>query len=116
MVFLNLLHSHTAAFLSESRKVLIDIIHNDDPGAPLDYTAFFSVAALKCEEVSLLLDGTVNQLYGFLFAANQQQNETYTFKDTMLQDDASDFIKAMLKEIKDHDDNMRILYFFHILI
>eukprot|EP00957_Ditylum_brightwellii_P160675 12232324-Ditylum_brightwellii.AAC.1 len=38
------------------------------------------------------------------FAANQQQNETYTFNDMMKQDDRKDFIMDMLDEIKVHED------------
>ena len=103
--FINPFHFDTSVFLTESRKSLLNIIQNDDASAPMHYTAFFSAAALKCEEVSVLFDGTLNKVHEFVFAANQQQNETYTFKDAMLQDDASDFIKAMLKEISDHESN-----------
>ncbi len=103
--FFHQFHSDTYAFLTTFQKSLIDIIKYDDPGSPMHYTAFFSAAALKCEEVSILFDGTLNKVYEFAFAANQQQNETYTFKDAMLQDDASDFIKAMIKEINDHESN-----------
>ena len=103
--FIHPLHFNTSAFLTESRESLLKIIRNDDAGAPMHYTAFFSAAALKCEDVSILFDGTLNKVYEFVFAANQQQNETYTFKDAMLQDDASDFIKAMIKEIGDHESN-----------
>ena len=38
-----------------------------------------------------------------LFAANQEQNETYTFKDVFLQPDKSDFILAMIKEVEAHE-------------
>eukprot|EP00957_Ditylum_brightwellii_P010828 820595-Ditylum_brightwellii.AAC.1 len=38
------------------------------------------------------------------FAANQQQNETYTFNDMTKQDDRKDFILAMLDEINVHED------------
>ena len=103
--FIHQFHSNTSTYLTESRESLLNIIKNDDAGAPMHYTAFFSAAALKCEEVSVLFDGTLNKVHEFAFAANQQQNETYTFKDAMLQDDASDFIKAMIKEISDHESN-----------
>ena len=52
-----------------------------------------------------LIDGTNNKIFEFAFAANQQQNETYTFKDAIKKDDSDDFIKAMVKEIKDHEEN-----------
>eukprot|EP00957_Ditylum_brightwellii_P098450 7500673-Ditylum_brightwellii.AAC.1 len=34
------------------------------------------------------------------FATNQQQNETYTFNDMMKQDDAKEFIAAILKKVE----------------
>ena len=48
------------------------------------------------------MDGSINKVHEFIFAANQQQNEAYTFKDALLQDDTADFIKALVKEIDDH--------------
>ena len=38
-----------------------------------------------------------------IFAANQEQNETYTFKDMMKQDDRGAFVEAMMKEVQDHE-------------
>ena len=85
---------------------LLDILHLDNLCAPIHYTAFFTAASNTCKELNLLFDGTINKVFEFAFAANEQQNETYTFKDAMLQDDSSDFIKAsMIKEISDHEDN-----------
>ena len=34
----------------------------------------------------------MNKVHEFVFAANQQQNETYRFKDAMMQNNASDFV------------------------
>eukprot|EP00957_Ditylum_brightwellii_P143225 10912720-Ditylum_brightwellii.AAC.1 len=48
-------------------------------------------------------DESVNLLHSMAFAANQQQNETYTFRDMMKQPDHKDFIMAMLKEIEVHE-------------
>ena len=94
-----------SAMLSNCRQHLLDIINLDYACAPIHYTAFFTAVANKCEELNLLFDGTINKVFEFAFAANQQQNETYTFKDAMLQDDIGDFIKAMVKEISDHEEN-----------
>jgi len=93
------------AMFSKCRQHLLDTIRLDDKCAPIHYTAFFTAAANKCEEVNRLFDGTINKVFEFVFAANQQQNETYTFKDAMLQDDSDAFIKAMVKEISDHEEN-----------
>eukprot|EP00957_Ditylum_brightwellii_P076158 5789350-Ditylum_brightwellii.AAC.1 len=37
------------------------------------------------------------------FAANQQQNETYTYKEMLKQPDFKDFVAAMLDEINAHE-------------
>ena len=66
-----------------------------------------SLLAVSCHVTvsSHLLDNTINNNQEFAFAANQQQNETYTFKDAMQQEDSSDFVKAMTKEIEAHENN-----------
>eukprot|EP00957_Ditylum_brightwellii_P076565 5819362-Ditylum_brightwellii.AAC.1 len=38
------------------------------------------------------------------FAANQQQNKTYTYMDMLKQPDCKDFIAAMLEEVSVHED------------
>ena len=38
-----------------------------------------------------------------VLAAGQTHNEVYTFKDMLKEDDRADFIKAMAKEIEDHE-------------
>jgi hypothetical protein len=52
---------------------------------------------------SRLMDNTFNHFPLFAFAAQAEQNEVYTFKEAMKQDDAKDFIQAMTKEIDDHE-------------
>eukprot|EP00957_Ditylum_brightwellii_P179241 13654875-Ditylum_brightwellii.AAC.1 len=37
------------------------------------------------------------------FAANKQQNETYTYKDMLKQPDHKEFVTAMLDEIAVHE-------------
>ena len=39
-----------------------------------------------------------------LFAANQEQNETYTFKNMLSQPYKSGFIMEMLKEVESHQN------------
>ena len=34
---------------------------------------------------------------------NQEQNESYTFKDMLLKPDKSDFIIEMIKEVEEHE-------------
>ena len=38
-----------------------------------------------------------------VFAANQEQNESYTFKDMLLQPYKSDFILAIIKEVEENE-------------
>jgi len=53
---------------------------------------------------STLFDETINVLHPMVFAANQEQNEVFTFRDMMKQDDNESFIMAMVKEINDHEE------------
>ena len=48
-------------------------------------------------------DGTLNCLHHMALAAGKQNNETYTFKDMLKQEDAPRFISAMLKEVDNHE-------------
>ena len=38
-----------------------------------------------------------------VFVTNLEQNESYTFQEMKKQDDKTEFITAMLKEIDDHE-------------
>eukprot|EP00957_Ditylum_brightwellii_P034614 2624668-Ditylum_brightwellii.AAC.1 len=60
-------------------------------------------AMYNIEVSNALYDESVNLLHPMAFAANQQQNETYTFRDMMKKPDHKDFIMAMLKEIEVHE-------------
>eukprot|EP00957_Ditylum_brightwellii_P007000 530024-Ditylum_brightwellii.AAC.1 len=55
---------------------------------------------LHTEVVTSLFDETINEFHPMPFAVNQQQNETYTYRDMLKQPDYKDFIHAMLKEIE----------------
>eukprot|EP00957_Ditylum_brightwellii_P111686 8518733-Ditylum_brightwellii.AAC.1 len=44
------------------------------------------------------------------FAANQQQNEIYTFQAMLKQLDHKDFIAVMMKEIEVHEDRYHWMY------
>ena len=37
------------------------------------------------------------------FSANQEKNESYTFKDMLLQPDKSDLIPSTIKEVESHE-------------
>ena len=50
------------------------------------------------QEINRHFDVTLNHFGPMVFAANQEQNESYTFKDIFLQPDKSYFIISMIKE------------------
>ena len=69
-----------------------------------DLTISLQQPAIYNIEVSnALYDNSTNWIHPMAFAANQQQNETYTFRDMMKQPDQKDFIAAMMKEIEVHE-------------
>ena len=53
--------------------------------------------------VNECFDGTLNSLHYMALAAGKENNETYTFKEMLKQEDAADFISAMKKEVDDHE-------------
>jgi len=48
-------------------------------------------------------DGSLNEIHHMVFAAGKTNNEVYTFKDMLQEEDASDFILAMKKEVQAHE-------------
>eukprot|EP00957_Ditylum_brightwellii_P028440 2147609-Ditylum_brightwellii.AAC.1 len=63
----------------------------------------YQYAIYNIEVSYCLYDESLNYLCPMVFAANQQQSKTYTFKDMMKQLDHKEFIMAMLKEFKVHE-------------
>jgi hypothetical protein len=47
-------------------------------------------------------DGSINYLAYHVFAAGKENNETYTFREMLKQDDRDDFIEAMQVEVDAH--------------
>ena len=54
----------------------------------------------QTQEINRHFDGTLNIFGPMVFAANQEKNKSYTFKDMLLQPDMSDFILATIKEVE----------------
>ena len=50
-----------------------------------------------------IFDCTLSTLHPMALMAEKEDNESYTFKQMLLQDDKVDFIKAMMKEAGDHE-------------
>ena len=55
------------------------------------------------EEVNRNVDGTPNLTHPFAFAISLADNESYSLKEALKQEDAADFIKTMLKEVDAHE-------------
>ena len=48
---------------------------------------YFKIVLKHLEDVTMLFDNSINVFHAMVFVANQYQNETYTFKDMLRQDD-----------------------------
>ena len=55
------------------------------------------------QESSRNFNGTLNHYGPMEFSANQEKNESYTFKDMLLQPDKSDLIPSTIKEVESHE-------------
>ena len=56
----------------------------------------------NCNVINANFDGSLNEFHYMVLAAKKSNNENYTFRKMLEQDDAADFIKAMAKEVSDH--------------
>ena len=57
------------------------------------------------QTVEINVDGSINNMHPLCMATSSGKNDTYHFHDAMQQPDREEFIKAMIKELKDHHDN-----------
>ncbi len=57
----------------------------------------------KCDIVNANFDGTLNEIHHMVFAAGKENNKCFTYQEMLKQEDAKDFISAMLKETKEHE-------------
>ena len=57
---------------------------------------------LHTEQVNTHFDNTVNSFHHMVLAT-AEDNDTYTLKDMLKQDDKNDFVEAMIKEVADHE-------------
>ena len=58
--------------------------------------------AAYTDAVNLYYDGTISMMYAFVTSKNAD-NDTYTLKNMLKEDDIVKFIEAMLKELDDHN-------------
>ena len=60
---------------------------------------------LHTERINTHIDATINSLYhACCLTINASDNDTYTLKQRLQQDDKNDFIEAMIKEVDDHSN------------
>ena len=64
---------------------------------------FLTSANQHIQEINIHFGGYLNHLDPMLFAVKKEQNESYTFRDILLQPSKSDFIQAMIKEVESHE-------------
>jgi len=53
--------------------------------------------------VNANFDGTLNAIHHLVLASGKANNEIYTFREMLKEEDSADFIKAMVKEFRDHE-------------
>ena len=64
---------------------------------------FLTRANQNFQEINRHFYATLNIVGTMVFAENQRQNESYTFKDVLFQTDKSYFNKAIIKEVEENE-------------
>ena len=64
---------------------------------------FITRSTQNIQEINRHYDGTLNHFGAMVFTANQEQNESYTLKEILLQPYRLYFILAMIKEVEAHE-------------
>eukprot|EP00957_Ditylum_brightwellii_P050944 3863720-Ditylum_brightwellii.AAC.1 len=75
-------------------------LYNNLSTAPLTVQ---NQAIFHSEVAIALFDDIINCFSPVAFAANQQQNENYTYKNMLKQPDRKEFVAVMLEEIAVHE-------------
>jgi hypothetical protein len=65
-------------------------------------SSVFSKAVKSFHRVNLLYDGTIN-CFSTLAQASVASNKTFTYKQAMQEKDYIEFVKAMVKEVDNHE-------------
>jgi hypothetical protein len=60
-------------------------------------------AVLHSQKVNTHFDGTLNMIHHAALTVAAGDNDTYTLRDMLKQEDKRDFVAAMAKEVKDHE-------------
>ena len=65
-----------------------------------------NAAIHHCNVINANVNRSLNEIHHMGLAAGKSNNENYTFREMLKQDDASQFIKAMGKESNDHSSRV----------
>ena len=68
------------------------------------HVSLFTSMVYHTHLINQHFDGTLNYYNPLALVTEVADNECYTFKEMLKQEDKNEFIKAMLKEIEDHED------------
>ena len=77
---------------------MVTVIFCDKP------KAFISRVMCYTQNTSALFDSTLNDISHFCFNTDASSNDTFTLTEMLKQKDISEFVKAMMKEVADHED------------
>lgn len=64
----------------------------------------FSQATDTSHRINSHFDGTLNVCSTFALVSMHQNNDVYTFKEILKQEDKNKYIEVMVKEVKDHEE------------
>ena len=56
-----------------------------------------------CNTINANFDGTCNVIHHIVLATGKSNNEAYTFREMLKENDAGEFIEAMKKETETHE-------------
>ena len=56
-----------------------------------------------CHVINANFDGSINEVHHMVLAASKSNNENYTFRQMLQQEDSAEFIKAMVDETRAHE-------------
>ena len=65
---------------------------------------YFTRGLNHIEEINTLIDNSINDVHAMVFEDDQEQNDNFTFKNMMRQDDCQQFIDSMMEEVNEHED------------
>ena len=83
---------------------ILSTVKNDAMHTPLPSTATnYQRLVHHFLEANELFDGTLNVIHNTILATYISNNEVYTYTQSMKQDDASEFVKAMEVEVQAHE-------------